>query len=249
MIECNEIPKDNAIELVYKKDSIRLQKQGLYRLDTEPAHFQVFEGEAVVTDPSGQLTLKGGKQTNLAGVLMAENFDRKADDQDALYRWSDRRPVMSHRPMSHRRPRREIATPAADLDTADMAWADTAFGGLGYGGYGYYNPAFLGGWAFNPMFGMYTYLPYSGFGYSPFGYTYYSPTTVAYAPSYGGSGYTYGGGRVANVPTHRGAASGLTASARTASSGGSFGGSRAASFGGAVGHASAGGGHAGGGHR
>ena len=22
---------------------------------------------------------------------MAENFDRKADDQDALYRWSDRR--------------------------------------------------------------------------------------------------------------------------------------------------------------
>jgi len=37
------------------------------------------------------LTLKGGKQTNLAGVLMAENFDRKADDQDALYRWSDRR--------------------------------------------------------------------------------------------------------------------------------------------------------------
>jgi len=25
----------------------------LYRLDTEPAHFQAFEGEAVVTDPSG----------------------------------------------------------------------------------------------------------------------------------------------------------------------------------------------------
>ena len=41
---------------------------------------------------------------------------------------------------------------------------------------------------FNPMFGMYTYMPYSGFGYSPFGYTYYSPTTVVYAP-HGGSGY------------------------------------------------------------
>jgi hypothetical protein len=101
------------------------------------------------------------------------------------------------------------------------------------------------------MFGMYTYLPYSGFGYSPFGYTYYSPTTVAYAPSYGGSGYTYGGGRVTNVPTHRGAASGLTASARTAS-GGALGSraaaGHAASFGG---HASVGGGgHAGGGgHR
>ena len=66
---------------------------------------------------------------------------------------------------------------------------------------------------------MYTYLPYSGFGYSPFGYTYYSPTTVAYAPSYGGSGYTYGGGRSVNVPTHRGAASVMTASARTGSGG------------------------------
>jgi hypothetical protein len=247
MIECNEMPKDNAVELVYKKDSIGLQKQGLYRLDTEPAHFQVFEGEAVVTDPSGQLTLKTGKQTNLAGVLMAENFDRKADDQDALYRWSDRR-----------------ASYVAQANVASAAAAGNSFtgggsgyggyglggygsGGLGYGGYGLYNPAFLGGWAFNPMFGMYTYLPYSGFGYSPFGYTYYSPTTVAYAPSYGGSGYTYGGSRVTNVATHRGAASGLTASART-SSGGSVGG-RAASFGGAVGHASAGGGHAGGGHR
>src|SRR5580658_9605870 len=29
IVESNEIPKDNAIELVYKKDSIRLQKQGL----------------------------------------------------------------------------------------------------------------------------------------------------------------------------------------------------------------------------
>ncbi len=253
MIECNEMPKDNAVQLVYKKDSIGLQKQGLYRLDTEPAHFQVFEGEAVVTDPSGQLTLKSGKQTNLAGVLMAENFDRKADDQDALYRWSDRR-----------------ASYVAQANVASASAAGNSFtgtgsgyggsgyggyglGGLGYGGFGFYNPAFLGGWAFNPIFGMYTYLPYSGFGYSPFGYTYYSPTTVAYAPSYGGSGYTYGGGRVANVPTLRGAASGLTASART-SSGGSLGSralaGRAASFGGGIGHASAGGGgHAGGGHR
>ncbi len=91
MIESTEIPKDNAVELVYKKDSIRLQKQGLYRVDTEPARFAVYEGEAVVTDPSGQLTLHSGKHTNLGGVLMAENFDRKAEDQDALYRWSDRR--------------------------------------------------------------------------------------------------------------------------------------------------------------
>ena len=211
----------------------------------------MFEGEAAVTDPSGQLTLRGGKQTNLAGVLMAENFDRKADDQDALYRWSDRR-----------------ASYVSQANVASAAAVGNSYTGSGYGGSGYdfgglgyglgaggfgYNPAFLGGWAFNPMFGMYTYLPYSGFGYSPFGYTYYSPNTVAYAPAYGGSGYTYGGSRLANVPTHRGAASALTASARTYSSARTFGGGgRAASFGGgSVGHASVGGGggHAGGGHR
>jgi hypothetical protein len=258
IIECNEIPKDNAIQLVYKKDSIQLQKQGLYRLDTEPAHFQVFEGEAVLTDASGQLTLRGGKETNLAGVLMAENFDRKADDQDALYRWSDRR-------ASYVAQANVVSASAVGNNYAgggygynDLAYGGLGYGGLGLGGLGFggfgYNPGFLGGWAFNPMFGMYTYLPYSGFGYSPFGYTYYSPTTVAYAPSYGGSGYTYGGaGRAVNVPTHRGAASGLMASARTSGSG-FLGGraaaaSHAASFGGGVGHASAGGGHAGGGHR
>jgi len=250
MIESNEIPKDNAIELVFKKDSIRLQKQGLYRMDTEPARFQVFEGEAVVTDPSGQLTLKSGKQTNLAGVLMAENFDRKADDQDALYRWSDRR-------ASYVAQANVVSASAAGNSYSGSGSGYNGYGynaygfsGLGYGGFGY-NPAFLGGWAFNPMFGMYTYLPYSGFGYSPFGYMYYSPATVAYAPSYGGSGYAYGGGagRLTSIATHRGAvSSGLVASARSAGSAraAAFGSSRA-SFGG-VGHAS-GGGHAGGGHR
>ncbi len=256
IIECNEIPKDNAVELVYKKDSVSIQKQGLYRMDTEPAHFQVFEGEAIVTDPSGQLTLKGGKQTNLAGVLMAENFDRKADDQDALYRWSDRR-------ASYVAQANVASASAAGNNYSGVGsvyggsgyggygLGGLGFGGLGYGGLGFYNPAYLGGWAFNPVFGMYTYLPYSGFGYSPFGYTYYSPTTVAYAPSYGGSGYTYGGSRLASVPTHRGAASVMTASARTGS-GGALGSraaaGHAASFG--AGHASVGGGgHAGGGHR
>jgi hypothetical protein len=251
IVESTEMPKDNAVQLVYKKDAVSLQKQGLYRMDTEPARFQVFEGEAIVTDPSGQLTLRGGKQTNLAGVLMAENFDRKADDQDALYRWSDRR-----------------ASYVAQANVASASSANAGsgsygnyggyggygygFGGLGFGGFGY-NPGFLGGWAFNPMFGMYTYMPYSGFGYSPFGYTYYSPTTVSYAPSFGGSGYAYGGGasriagltgasRFADVATHRGTSSGMTASARSFG-GGSVGGGHAASFGGG------GGGHGGGGHR
>ena len=270
MVECNDVPKDNSIEAVFKGSAIRLDKQGLYRIDTNPARVRVYEGEAVVTDGSGRLVVKGGKQTNLAGVLLAEGFDRK--DVDALYNWSDRR--------------------AAYVAQANVVSASTAggnsysggysgcnlLGGLGYSGFGY-DPSFLGGWMFNPIFGMYTYMPYSGFGYSPFGYTYYSPYTVAYAPYYGGSGgggYTNrgtgritgltgltGGSRMANAPpTNRGSA--FTAGSSNIAmgrggplSGSSFGGrGAAASFGGGGGgHMSSGGGgggHAsagGGGHR
>jgi hypothetical protein len=242
MIECNDVPKDNSIQALYKGNAIRFEKQGLYRIDTEPARLRVFEGEAVVTDSSGQLTLRGGKETSLAGVLLAESFDRK--DQDALYSWSDRR--------------------AAYVAQANIVSANavnnggsgySGYGGSGLGlfgssGFGYsglgYGGSYLGGWAFNPMFGMYTYMPYSGFGYSPFGYTYYSPYTVAYAPAYGGGAYTNSGaGRLSGVGLASRLAS--TATANRGSSAPSVA-ARSASTSGA--HFSAGSaGHSGGGHR
>ena len=240
VVESTEMPKDNAVQLVYKKDTISLQKQGLYRLDAEPARFAVYDGEAVVTDPSGQLTLHSGKRTNLGGVLMAENFDRKPDNQDALYRWSDRR--ASYVAQAN------VASASA-VSGNGYGGYDNGYGytGLGYGyaglgsGLGFYNPNFLGGWAYNPAFGMYTYLPYSGFGYSPFGYSYYSPVTVAYAPVYGGSGYTYGGSTYSRPTTgiashealassRRSTASGFASSARASSV--SFGSAHAGSMGG-----------------
>jgi hypothetical protein len=238
MIECSDIPKDNSIEAVYKGNAIRFDKQGLYRIDTEPARVKVYEGEAVVTDGSGSLTLKGGKASNLNGVLLAENFDRK--DTDALYNWSDRRAAYVAK---------------ANIVSASSASGSSSYGGyggyssgfsgLGYGGSGY-GPSFLGGWAFNPLFGMYTYMPYSGFGYSPFGYTYFSPYTVGYAPVYGGlGGYTsIGTTRLAGITgdsrmglAATGANRSGSAIASAARSGGSFG---------SMGHA---GGHSGGGHR
>jgi hypothetical protein len=256
MIECSDVPKDNSIQVVYKANSIRLEKQGLYRIDTEPARLRVYEGEAVVTDGSGQLTVKGGKQTNLAGVMLAESFDRK--DTDSLYNWSDRRAayvakanVVSASTVSNGGSSGYGGYSGYGL--GGLALGGLGYGGLGYGGFGYgYDPAFLGGWMFNPMFGMYTYMPYSGFGYSPFGYTYFSPYTVGYAPYYGGGGGYTNTGRVSRV-------SGITGASRMASlgggrtsagsigrggslaRGGSFG--RGGSMGGGMGHASGGGGH------
>ena len=53
-----------------------------------------------------------------------------------------------------------------------------------------------GSWAYNPWFGLYTYLPGAGYGYSPFGWGFYSPYTVGYAYTpymYGGGGSGYTG--------------------------------------------------------
>src|SRR5208283_1945205 len=54
-----------------------------------------------------------------------------------------------------------------------------------------------GSWAWNPYFGMFTYLPGLGYGYNPFGWAFYSPYTVGmlYVPGYYG-GYGYAGAPV-----------------------------------------------------
>lgn len=172
MVECDDIAKDNAIMLLYKGSTMLLVKHGLYRVDAEQGLFKVYDGEAIVKGESGQVTLHKGKETLLTGALMAENFDPKADDE--LYRWSDRR--------------------SGYLAKANVSSANSLSSGYmgGYGGgYGFWN-----GWQFNPMFGMYTFVPSDGFFFSPFGYGFYSPYTVWQAPyNYYGGGS--GGGRTA----------------------------------------------------
>ena len=260
IVEADEIPKDNSIELMYKGSTMMLVKHGLYRVNTEPAaRLQVYDGEAIVKGESGQLTLHAGKETTLTGALMATNFDKK--DTDDLYSWSSRR--------------------AGYLSTANASSAMTmknsgyAGGVSSYSGY----PGMLGygGWQFNPMFGMFTYVPTMGFGYSPFGYGWFSPYTIGYyAPYFGGSypgnygGYAAGrpGAQIASngssrgfannsAPVSRGGFGGFNGAANgggVRAGGGGFGGGGFAAGGGAAHGGGAGmaggGGHAGGGaHR
>ena len=171
MLECDEIPKDNAILLMYKGDTIMLVKHGLYRLDGDPARLQVYDGEAVVKSESGQLTLKGGRETGLGAVLMAERFDKNSGDE--LYNWSSRR--------------------ASYLAKANVSSAMglRSSGGLGGG---------FGGWQFNPLFGLFTFVPYTGIGYSPWGYAWWSPYSVIYYSPYGNGYYGGGGGGSYTAP-------------------------------------------------
>src|SRR5713226_1468116 len=241
MVECDDIAKDNAIMLLYKGNTMILTKRGLYRVDTNPARFQVYEGEAIVKGESGQLTLKGGKETALQGVLMAANFDKKATDD--LYLWSNRRAGYLAR-----------ANVSSAMNLQNSGWGPgygSGFGLLGFGGaYG-----LNGAWRWNPMFGMYTWVPYRGIGYSPFGYSFWSPYTVYYyQPTYYGSGGNYGGGVVsARSPVGSAFTNSqlgyATGGARTSNTGASFPSGSPATSGISAGAAagSSGGGRAGGG--
>jgi len=240
IVECDQLPKDNSIMLVYKDASIALLKHGLYRVDTEPARLQVYDGEATVTGESGQLTLKAGKQTDLGSALLAQNFDKNASDE--LYRWANRR-----------------ASYVAQANVSSASAFNTGgysngYGGYGYGagyGYGYTNTGLLGGWNFNPMFGLFTWVPLGGIGYSPFGYPFWSPGTVFNAPFYNGfsGGGFYGRRSPAMARSGIGARSTSFGTASYGASPGIRGGGMGSSgMGGARGGGgSFGGGHAGGG--
>lgn len=249
MVECDELLADNALTLVYHGDEVWLAKKGLYRLDADRAMFGVYDGEAVVRSDASQLTLKRGKQTGLNGVLQAEHFDPKV--QDNFYDWSKQRSAyLAYASVSA----------GQSLRSSGTTWV-------------------AGGWGFSPLLDEFTFIPGSGLIYSPFGWQFWSPYMTGYysyvVPYYyspyagGGGGFIpAAGARNTNgsAPVHRGTPSmstvgfaGIPGTRRStpAGSGGSGGFSPAArsagGYGGgggfgSAGHAGGGGGFGSGGH-
>lgn len=156
LIEVGQLLRNNAITVEVRGIEIALPKQGLYRIDTDPARLRVFDGEARVTAASGKIDVKRGREVALdAPTLATRNFDAKSTDP--FYRWSARRSeyVAQANVISAR--------------TASNAGYSSGFVSGGYGS-----------WAFNPWFGMFTYLPASGIYWSPFGSPFYSPAAISY---------------------------------------------------------------------
>jgi hypothetical protein len=207
LVECADLPKDNAITLVYKDWNIALTKKGLYRLDTAPARLRVFDGEAQVVAAKQAVEVKKSKELYFGPVLSAEKFDNKQTDE--LYRWSSRR--SEYLAMAS-------ISAAKSLRDSGSSWGAS-------------------GWSFNPWYGMYTFIPYSGVYMSPFGYNFWSPIQVVnfYRPYYygygRGGGYSGGGSSSAiNWSPHYDAGRGYNTASRSTFSppmrgGGSVGGS------------------------
>jgi hypothetical protein len=235
MVEVDELMKDNAITVRYKDSTIALSKQGLYRVDADSGKLRVYDGEADVTYGIKTVQAHKGKQVELTETLLASTFDVK--DTDAFYRWVARRseyiaaanvssaraagssPLNTSVPCTGQASTTSSPSSLANGNPTSYCNPYGNAGGYGnpygYGGYGgYYGYSPYGMWAWNPFYGMFTYLPGMGYGYSPFGWAIYSPVTV-------GSVYVPGNYRASATPVLANRGVGPTALAGARSAGGS----------------------------
>ncbi|MBO0797540.1 MAG: FecR domain-containing protein [Blastocatellia bacterium] len=168
LIEVAEIHRENNLRVDLNGVMTEITKKGLYVFDADSNQLRVFDGKALVQRDSKQVEVKDGHAFILnAPLLKAEKFDEKSN-RDDLYNWSSLR--------------------SKYLAEANTDAARTYVGGgLGWWGTG---------WYWDPWFGAYTFIPGSGFIYSPFGWGFYSPALVYRSPFiyYGGFPHRYYGG-------------------------------------------------------
>ncbi len=193
LVEVEDMDKDSSVILDFKGAQIEVRKHGLYEMDASgPGSLRVYDGEVYVTgaglgNGKGPVKVKKGRYLEFDGDM---NQPQKfdRDDQDSLYRWSARRA-------------RYIAQANASSARAAGRGSSNSFTG----------------WTFNPLYGMYSFVPNSGYGYSPFGLTLFSPRTIYIVPvAFGGFGGYGGGVGFGGAPVGIGGGSGVAPSAGTA---------------------------------
>ncbi len=166
---------DLEVDALYKQNDLRVDegttqtkilKNGLYEFDGAARELKVFDGKAAVSPAENAprwTEVKGGHELALTGDLTKPRDFNKDAAEDDLYNWSSLR---------------------ADY----LGRANASLLAAGYAG----APGIYPGWAWDPGFFGYTWLPADGFLYSPFGFGFYSPV-VFYGGGFGYRGF-YGGG-------------------------------------------------------
>jgi hypothetical protein len=156
LIEVTDLLKNNHLVVRDNAAAATLKKNGVYAFNADQPYVRVFDGKADVVQNDQRVELNKGKEVNLNQSLKVQKFDRKAaQESDPLYRWSSLRSQYLEQ---------------ASIDAARVVVVNHAWGGPG--------------WYWDPYWGMYSFLPGSGFLYSPFGYGYYSPIGLGFAYGY-----------------------------------------------------------------
>jgi hypothetical protein len=133
VLEMAAAPKDASVTILWKDVTISPVKQGVFRVETDPASLRVFQGEARVDAGGKRVTVGKGKMLLLDGAWAITSFDRKQTDE--LDRWSGQR--------------------AAYLAMVNMRTAERAGGRRGSGGLWGWS-SYYGIYTYIPYSGMYT---------------------------------------------------------------------------------------------
>jgi hypothetical protein len=179
IVEGDALVKGDTVTLVHKNAVVTLVRNGLYRLDSEPAQLRVYDGEALVEQGGQTVTVKKAHLLPLNGLMLVEKFDNKTGD--ALLRWARRRAEYL-----------ALANPSAARLIGSGGYSGYGSYG-GYGGYGGCGGRGLGSWFLNPYFGLYTFVPCNGVYSSFWGNQYWSPSQVWMVYNPPQSGYSGGG--------------------------------------------------------
>jgi len=170
MVEVADLYKQNDIRIQAGNAVAHLLKPGLYDFDLNQNQIRVFDGKAEVQEGDRQVTVKSGHEIAITdnAPRKAAKFDKKALENDDLYKWSSLRSAY---------------LAEANVDAARTVVVNGY--GPGWWGPGFWGPGF-GGWWWDPWFSAYTFMPAGGIFYSPFGWGFYSPGFVFRAPIYVG---------------------------------------------------------------
>ena len=145
LVEMVDADKSAPVTVGFGVNTMELRKAGLYRIDAAESRLRVYEGEASVQGNGQTVTAKRGKEVSLGAVLAQNGFDSTPGDE--FSRWAQRRAGY-------------IATAnisgARDLYASGQNWS-------------------ANDWAFNPWYGMFTYIPSRRMFASPFGFNYFTP--------------------------------------------------------------------------
>jgi hypothetical protein len=160
LIEVADLPKDTSATLDLLGSQVALKKRGLYEFTADaPGNVRVYEGEIALT-AEGATPIKIGKGREIAFNALSSGpgkFDLQQTSE--LYNWGSRRAI--YIAQANQSAARTAYSPG--ISQSGLASAYGLVGG------------YRGVWVFNPSYGMYTFLPLNGFGYSPFGLQIFSP--------------------------------------------------------------------------
>jgi hypothetical protein len=156
LIEAGQVDKASSLRVTMGDSVLDLTRAGLYRISAAENRVRVYDGEIRVTAAGGtSLTVKEGREAELTSALVATKFDAKQGD--TFYRWASRRAETI-----------ALANLSAARSFEQGGWSNIMTMQSGDGN-----------WRWNPIFGMFTYVPLGRSYVSPFRAVYFSPRAVS----------------------------------------------------------------------